>query len=78
MDRHMLSTKDNPYDYFSEFDQWYAWDQRAGYCTLAYLDRVLRTSDELSEADQSLAREQAIDDIVKENGDLYIKVAVPK
>jgi hypothetical protein len=74
----MLSTKDNPYDYFTEFDQWYAWDQNAGYCTLAYLARVVRTSDELSEADQSLAREQAIDDIVKENGDLYIKVAVPK
>lgn len=75
MDEHMLTTKDNPYNPFTEFDQWRVWDEQAGYNTLAYLGRVVRTSDELSDADQSLAIEQAIDDIVANNGDFYVKVA---
>jgi hypothetical protein len=74
MDEHMLTTADNPYDPASQFDQWLTWDEAAGYNTLSYLGRVVRTSDELSEADQSLAIEQAIDEIVSENGGLYKKV----
>jgi hypothetical protein len=67
MVEHMLTTVDNPYDPFVEFDDWYAFDVRAGYHTTAFLARVVKTSDELSEADQSLAIEQAIEEIVKEN-----------
>lgn len=63
----MLTTIDNPYDPFDQFDEWYAWDERAGYCTSSFLGRVTMLSDELSEADQDLALEQAIDEIVKEN-----------
>lgn len=78
MTEHMLSTSDNPYNPFTQFDEWYAWDEAAGYHTSAYLARVLVTSDELSEADQSLALEQAIDEIVQENVlGIYIKVADP-
>lgn len=67
MAEHMLTTIDNPFDPFTEFDSWYQFDEAAGYHTSAYLARVVRTSEELSEADQSLAIEQAIDEIVKEN-----------
>jgi hypothetical protein len=74
MDEHMLTTVDNPYDPFTEFEEWYTWDRRAGYDTPSYLARVVRSSDELSEADQSVAQEQAIDDIVNENVGFYIKV----
>jgi len=78
MTEHMLTTSDNPYNPFTEFDQWHSWDQAAGYNTAAYLARVVRTSDELSEADQSLALEQAIDEIVRENIlGLYVKVRDP-
>lgn len=73
---HMLSTSDNPWNPFTQFNEWYAWDQQAGYNTTGYLARVVKTSDELSEADQSLAYEQAIDEILKEDIlGLYIKVA---
>jgi hypothetical protein len=75
MDEHMLTTVDNPYDPFTQFYEWYTWDHQAGYDTPSYLARVVRTSDDLSEADQSLAQEQAIDDIVNENVGFYIKVA---
>jgi hypothetical protein len=78
MEGSMLTTMDNPYNPFTQFDEWNAWDQSNGYNTLSYLGRVVITSDELSDTDQSLAIEQAIDDIVALNGGLYKKVsAVP-
>jgi hypothetical protein len=64
---YMLTTFDNPFNPFTQFDEWYTWDMRAGYDTLGFLDRILITSPELSEADQNLAIDQAIDEIVKEN-----------
>ena len=62
-----LTTTDNPYDPFDEFDKWYLWDVRHGYHTSAYLGRVARTSGDLSEVDDNLANEQAIDEIVELN-----------
>lgn len=74
---HMLSTIDNPYSPVTHFDEWNAWDMAAGYNTLAYLARVTITSDELSDADQALAHEQAIDDVIRIHaGGLYIKVPI--
>ena len=63
----MLTTVDNPYNPFTQFDEWYAFDEAAGYFTSGLLARIVRTSDDLSEADQSLAIEDAIDEIVREN-----------
>ena len=71
----MLSTSDNPYNPFDEFDAWYAFDEQAGYHTPSYLARVTKTSLELSDADQSLAIDLAIDEIVRDNPlGIYIKV----
>jgi hypothetical protein len=64
---YMLTTVDNPYDPFTQWDEWYAWDRDAGYHTPGFLDRIARMSDELSEGDQHLALEQAMDEIVREN-----------
>lgn len=63
----MITTIDNPYDPFTQFDEWYEYDESKGYHTCSYLDRVVRTSDDLSELDQALAIEQAIDEIVEYN-----------
>ena len=62
-----LTTTDNPYDPFDEFDKWYLCDVQHGYHTSAYLGRVARTSGDLSEVDDNLANEQAIDEIVELN-----------
>lgn len=67
MPRHMLTTVDNPYNPFTEWREWYAWDEQAGYHTSGLLARVVRTSDELSDADQEAAIEDAIEEIVREN-----------
>lgn len=60
----MLTTKDNPYNPFDSYNDWYAWDAKHGYHTPSFLARVVVTSQELSEADQALAIDQAIDEIV--------------
>lgn len=67
MAQHMLTTVDNPNNPFTEYDEWFAFDQRAGHNTNSLLARVLITSDELSEADQDLAVEDAIDEILRED-----------
>lgn len=64
---YMLTTFDNPFDPFTRFDEWYSYDVRLGYNTSAFLDRVAKLSDETSEADQVLAIQDAIDEIVQEN-----------
>lgn len=63
----MLTTVDNPFDPFTQFDEWYNFDESSGYHTTAYLGRIVKSSNALSEADQSLAIEQAIDEIIEEN-----------
>jgi hypothetical protein len=65
--QHMLTTTDNPYNPFTHYREWYNWDTSMGYHSAAYLARVTITSDELSQADQDLAIEQAIDEILTEN-----------
>lgn len=72
----MLTTVDNPYDPFDQFDEWFAWDTRAGYHTSSFLGRIVVISDDLSESDQRLAIELAIDEIVRENvSGIYRKVS---
>ena len=77
MAQHMISTTDNPFNPFTQFDEWYHWDLAAGYASLGLLARLTVTSDDLSEADQSVAIENAIDEMVQENVvGRYIKVSV--
>lgn len=64
---YMLTTVDNPYDPFTQWDEWYMWDLNAGYHTPGLLARLAFVSDEISEADQFLAVQQTIDEIVQEN-----------
>lgn len=78
MIKHMLTTVDNPFNPFTHYDEWYAYDIKQGHNTSAFLARIVKTSYELSSADQDLALEQGIDEIIKENvSGLYKKVAEP-
>ena len=63
----MLTTTDNPYDPFTQFDDWYAFDESMNYGTCSYLARIAKTSDDLSEVDNLLAIEQAVDEICEFN-----------
>ena len=41
----MLSTSDNPYNPFTQFREWYAFDIANGYNTCSYLARVCELSE---------------------------------
>jgi hypothetical protein len=64
---YMLTTVDNPFDPFTQFDEWLAYDIMMGYNTTAFLARVANLSTEMSEPDQQLAIQYAIEEIVEEN-----------
>lgn len=73
---YMLTTIDNPYNPFIQFDEWLDYDTLMGYDSCGYLARVTITSDALSDTDKALAIDTAIDEILHYNiNGLYIKVA---
>lgn len=64
---YMLTTVDNPFNPFTEFDAWLEFDNSMGYGTAAFLARITVDSSDLSEPDQALAIQDAIDEIIQEN-----------
>lgn len=71
----MLTTIDNPFNPFTQYESWYSFDSSKNYNTRNYLARIVKSSDELSEVDQASALEKGIDEIVKLNIlGIYLKV----
>lgn len=62
-----LTTFDNPYDPFDEFDNWYMFDMDHNYNSCAYLARIAKTSDALSEQENAKEIDRAINEIVRYN-----------
>lgn len=61
----MLTTFDNPFDPFEQFDSWFLFDVEKGYNSCAYLARIARTSDQFSDKENNEEIERAIDEIIK-------------
>ena len=61
----MITTFDNPYDPFTQFNHWFLFDTEKGYNTCGYLDRVAKVSEEFSDEENNSAIERAIDEIIK-------------
>lgn len=59
-----LTTIDNPYNPFDDFEHWFTWDEMNGYHTCSLLARVAKVSDAMSSAEQESAVEQAIESII--------------
>ena len=78
MAKYMLTTNDNPFDPYKEFDSWFMFDCDKGYNSCGLLDRVARTSDSLTEGENDAEIERAIDEIIKYDPlNVYKKVSVP-
>lgn len=60
-----LTTFDNPFNPLEQFDQWFQFDEEKGYHSSAYLARIARTSDQLSDVENEEEIERAIDEIIK-------------
>lgn len=79
MSKCLLTTVDNPYDPFEQFAQWFRFDCDKGYNSCSYLDRIARTSDQLSEEENDQEIERAIDEIIKYDfRNIYKKVKMRK
>ena len=70
----MITTVDNPFDPRTDWVEWFQWDVAQGYNTCAYLARVVFVALDMPDEVQSLQVEQAIDEIISENGELYKKL----
>jgi hypothetical protein len=74
----MLTTVDNPFNPYTHYDAWLAYDLWLGHGTNAYLARVVITSDELSQADYDADIESAIDEILlNDESNLYVRAVDP-
>lgn len=69
-----VTTLDNPFDYFTQFDEWYEFDTTHGYDvigkpynTLSYVARIANTSVEMGQKDYEDAVEVAVDEICRLN-----------
>jgi hypothetical protein len=75
---YMLTTIDNPYNPYTHYDEWYEYDTSKGYNSASFLARIAKTSFEMSDADQDLAIQNAIDEICKQNVlGIYTKAMKP-
>lgn len=61
----MLTTFDNPYNPFDDFDQWFAFDVAQGYYSCNLLARIAGHTEGLSVIEEKRDTERAIDEIIK-------------
>lgn len=63
MARTMLTTTDNPYNPFTQYDAWASYDEAVcGYYTSAYLGRLVSLSPEFTEFEMNREIENAVDE----------------
>lgn len=60
----MLTTFDNPYDPFDDFDQWYSFDKQMDYNTCEKIARIAHSFEDFSTIEEKKDTERAIDEII--------------
>ena len=61
----MLTTFDNPFNPFKNFNEWFLFDVEKGYNSCSLLSRIARTSNALSDSEEDEEIENAIDRIIE-------------
>ena len=71
----MLTTFDNPFDPFEQFTSWFMFDVEKGYNSCAYLARIAKLTDDMTDQEVSDEIERAIDEIIQYDfANIYKKV----
>lgn len=65
MEQCLLTTFDNPFDPFEQFDDWYLFDKEKGYDSCERLMRIAKLSDDMTQKEMDEEIERAIDEIIK-------------
>ena len=74
--QYMLTTVDNPFNPFEQFEEWYLFDKEKGYDCCEKLDRFVEITDEMSEIEKDMETERAINKIISIDFlDIYTKVS---
>lgn len=60
----MLTTKDNPFNPYYNYDSWYQYDLEKGYQTCERLARIVQLEDDMSDVEKDAAMDRAIDEII--------------
>ena len=75
MKKVMLTTIDNPFNPFEDFNSWFLFDVEKGYNSCSYLARIAKLSDQMSDKENNEEIERAIDEIIQYDFvELYRKV----
>lgn len=70
-----ITTIDNPFNPFTEFDKWYMFDCEKNYNSCEYLARIAKTSDSLTDDENQSIVEEAIDEIINNDPfNIYTKI----
>ena len=62
--RFAITTIDNPFDPFDQFDSWFLFDVEKGYNSCGYLARIMKDTDSFSDEETQIEIERAIDEII--------------
>lgn len=73
----VLSTNDNPYDPYTQWEDWYKFDMMKGYDCCGLVARMAHVSEYYSDEKNEKETLQAIEDIVNEQPLIYKKVFEP-
>ena len=60
-----LTTIDNPFDPFEQFDSWLMFDKEKGYNSCERLARIAEITDDMTQKEIDDENERAIDEIIK-------------
>ena len=63
----MLTTIDNPFNPYTDFENWLNYDEEKGYKTLETVARVAKVSDEMPDSLYEKEVERAVDFLVRIN-----------
>lgn len=70
-----LSTIDNPFNPFTDFDNWFLFDCEKGYYSLSKIARLSNTSEDMSDKEEAIATEKAIERLIEIDPlNIYVKV----
>lgn len=73
---YILTTRDNPFDFFTQFDEWFAYDCRCGYNCCGIVAQIANTSPDLSQEVNTMITNQAIDEfLLNDPFGIYKKVS---